>query len=149
MPLTNLPDKKAKRQLFVALGIILRKNGDILLAKRNDPKNHTVHGYWEFPGGKIEFGELPPATVVREVKEEVGLRVEVKNFFSAYSWVNPTRPNIQIVLLVYVVQPVGSEIAKPHNREVSEVAWMSLEKATTLPLVGNNKKILRDLKKTL
>lgn len=47
---------------------IIRKEGKILLIK--DPK-----GLWEFPGGRINFGETPPQTLRREVKEELGLTI--------------------------------------------------------------------------
>jgi 8-oxo-dGTP diphosphatase len=58
----------------VGIGLICR-NGRFLVRRRPD---HTVYaGYWEFPGGKCEPGELPAAAVERECLEETGLKVVV------------------------------------------------------------------------
>jgi len=49
--------------------------GAVLLARRRPEKRQG--GLWELPGGKIEAGESPAACLVRELEEELGLRVEV------------------------------------------------------------------------
>ena len=43
----------------------------VLLAQR--PPGKTMAGLWEFPGGKVEAGETPEATLVRELREEIGV----------------------------------------------------------------------------
>ena len=58
-----------------ALGII-KKNGKVLVALRHEPKIPELHHKWEFPGGEVEYDEHPQETVVREVEEEVGLKVK-------------------------------------------------------------------------
>jgi len=57
----------------VAVGIVERR-GKILVARRRD--DQMLGGLWEFPGGKIEPGESPRDTVIRELHEETGLTVE-------------------------------------------------------------------------
>jgi 8-oxo-dGTP diphosphatase len=57
----------------VAAAVILRGNGDVLLAQR--PPGKVYAGYWEFPGGKCEPGETPRAALDRELREELGLAV--------------------------------------------------------------------------
>lgn len=61
--------------LRVALVVITEK-GYILAAKRNH--NRVFGDYWEFPGGKIEVSETPQQAVIRELHEEFGDRIEVK-----------------------------------------------------------------------
>ena len=68
-----------KRHYNVAVGIIWHKN-QILISKRKI--NGLLGGLWEFPGGKIEKGECARECVVREVKEELGICVHIKNFLS-------------------------------------------------------------------
>ncbi len=45
---------------------------------------------WELPGGKLEVGEQPTETVVREMQEELGLHVEVLQLVQAYTYVIPS-----------------------------------------------------------
>jgi len=51
-------------------------DGDRVLACRRRP-DRSAGGKWEFPGGKVEPGESPQAALVREIDEELGVRVEV------------------------------------------------------------------------
>src|SRR5579872_6398731 len=46
----------------------------VLIAQR--PEGKTLAGLWEFPGGKVEAGERPEQTLIRELKEELGITVE-------------------------------------------------------------------------
>jgi len=57
----------------VAAAVIVRADGAVLLAQR--PPGKPFAGYWEFPGGKLEPGETPADALVRELHEELGLRV--------------------------------------------------------------------------
>jgi len=56
-------------------------------------------GTWEFPGGKIDFGELPEDSLTREIEEETGLSVTVDRI--AYASSLMTHPDRQVILLVY------------------------------------------------
>lgn len=60
--------------VLVAAGVI-RRGGQILLTRRPD-RGHLA-GFWEFPGGKLEYGESPEVALVRECREECGIEVEV------------------------------------------------------------------------
>ena len=57
----------------VVVGILLNKNGEILIAKRHN--NQFMPGYWELPGGKIEVGEYKKDSLKRELFEELGVTV--------------------------------------------------------------------------
>jgi len=57
--------------LYVAACALIDTDGRILMCKRPDGKSHA--GLWEFPGGKIEAGERPEQTIVRELREELGI----------------------------------------------------------------------------
>lgn len=65
----------------VSCAIIVRE-GMILAAKRNDSVSHS--GQWEFPGGRPMDGEAPQECVVRRVREELNVEVEVADRIVPY-----------------------------------------------------------------
>ena len=64
------------KTLRVVCGIIY-KNDKIFIARRKEGK--SMAGMWEFPGGKIEKGENEIDALIRELREELGMQVEVLN----------------------------------------------------------------------
>ena len=58
----------------VAVGILIRPDGDFLLTSR--PPGKVYEGYWEFPGGKIEQGETVEQALRRELLEEIGITID-------------------------------------------------------------------------
>jgi len=72
----------------VAMGIILDSKGKILIAQRNLQKNFG--GMWEFPGGKQEVGESSEDALIRELKEELSIEVEVLRRFPPYDYSDGT-----------------------------------------------------------
>ncbi len=64
----------ADRKLVdVAVGVLLRPNGDFLLTSR--PPGKVYEHYWEFPGGKLEAGETVEQALRRELHEEIGITI--------------------------------------------------------------------------
>jgi 2-dehydropantoate 2-reductase len=67
-------ETRMKFQGRTATGIILKNQNEILLIKRSTP---PFAGYWALPGGRSEPNEAVEQTVIREVKEETGLKVSI------------------------------------------------------------------------
>ncbi|MFC7052139.1 (deoxy)nucleoside triphosphate pyrophosphohydrolase [Hansschlegelia quercus] len=66
-------DVKPKLVLVVACALV-DVDGRVLIAQR--PEGKTLAGLWEFPGGKMEPGERPEETLIRELAEELGIAVK-------------------------------------------------------------------------
>jgi len=102
-----------KRTLVVA-GLVAR-DGRVLITQRTAAQALPLQ--WEFPGGKVEPGEAPVAALARELREEIGVGVDVGRIwdvlFHAY-------PAFDLVMLVYACRLVEGE---PRAIEVADLAW--------------------------
>lgn len=101
----------------VVAGVIERSDGSFLLASRPDGKSFA--GYWEFPGGKIESGELPYEALARELHEELGISVLL-----AYPWIHRyfRYPHANVAIHFYRVR---SWQGTPSSLEGQVLSWCS------------------------
>lgn len=72
-PVTTASAPPARTHTEVAVGVLLRADGAMLLSTR--PPGKAYEGYWEFPGGKIEAGETVEQALRRELIEELGVTI--------------------------------------------------------------------------
>lgn len=110
----------------VAVGILMKPNGDVLLACR--PEGKPYAGYWEFPGGKVEAGEDVLTALKREFAEEIGVAI-----VSAEPWcgVEHVYPHAHVRLHFYISREWQGE---PQGLEGQELAWQgSFEVEPILP----------------
>lgn len=121
-------------------GVIKNDDGDILIVKRH-PKSKTDPEMWELPGGKVEKGEHFADALVREIKEETSLDVNVGDFCEAVQ--NDYSHKRTVQLMMYLSDVKGSvEISDEHT----EFMWASIEKIKTLKLSTSFKKVLEKKK---
>ncbi len=65
----------SKKLVLVVACALIDPDDRILLAQRPDGK--PMAGLWEFPGGKVESGETPEASLIRELKEELDIETKI------------------------------------------------------------------------
>ncbi|MCA0256330.1 MAG: 8-oxo-dGTP diphosphatase MutT [Proteobacteria bacterium] len=70
-----MSEGSGRKILLVAACALIDADGRILLAQR--PEGKSLAGLWEFPGGKVEPGETPEETLVRELEEELGIKTRI------------------------------------------------------------------------
>ena len=72
-PREGLEQGSERKVVDVAVGVLIRPDGDFLLTSR--PPGKVYEGYWEFPGGKMERGETVEQALRRELQEEIGITI--------------------------------------------------------------------------
>jgi len=103
--------------MVIVAAAIMCKDKKVFIAKR--PEGKSLAHHWEFPGGKQEKGESLQQTLQRELKEELGINVDVGDFFmrSVYEYEFG-----QIDMNCFWVQLREGEVVEPKEHE--EVAWV-------------------------
>lgn len=105
-----------KKHLHIAAGVIRNSQQHIFITKR--PEGTHMAGFWEFPGGKLEQGELPEAALIRELEEEVGIIVtEYKQFHL----VDHEFEDRIITLYFFIVSAWDNE---PYGKEGQDSRWV-------------------------
>jgi 8-oxo-dGTP diphosphatase len=85
--------------VLVAACALVDADGRVLIAQR--PAGKSMAGLWEFPGGKIEPGEAPEQTLVRELKEELGIVVNVA-CLAPLTFASHAYPDFHLLMPLYV-----------------------------------------------
>ena len=88
-----------RRILLVAACALVDADGRILLAQR--PEGKSLAGLWEFPGGKVEAGETPEETLIRELEEELGIRTKVA-CLAPLTFASHTYDDFHLLMPLYV-----------------------------------------------
>ncbi len=103
--------------LWVVAAGLLDGEGRVLVQQR--PAGKSLAGLWEFPGGKIEPGETPEASLVRELHEELGIDVDPADL-SPGPFASETLGDRHLVMLVFLCRRWrGTPV--PHH--ASALAW--------------------------
>jgi 8-oxo-dGTP diphosphatase len=113
------------KQLVVTAAVIEQEN-TVLIAQRK-PGSHLALK-WEFPGGKLEWGEDPRDGLKREIREELGIEIEVGDVVEV---VSHTYEDRQIVLIAYKCRYVSGTV---QMLDVHDVRWVRPEELRTVDL---------------
>lgn len=123
----------------VAAGLVFRQ-GQLLIAQRR--KDQHLGGYWEFPGGKLEPGESPEACLKRELMEELGIEVTVKEQLTEVLHAYPEKV---VRIGFYRCTWTAHE---PRPLECAAIAWTRLEGLMSFTFPPADAKILEQIRQT-
>jgi A/G-specific adenine glycosylase len=133
------PPRRAARQLphyDIAVAIVWH-TGQVLIARR--PEDGLLGGLWEFPGGKIEPGEGAAEAARREVREEMGVEIEVGEQVAS---VDHAYSHFRITLHAFHARYVSGDV---EARSATAWRWVALEELDQYAFPTANKRIIRTL----
>ncbi|GGD78079.1 NTP pyrophosphohydrolase [Croceicoccus mobilis] len=131
--------------MLVVAGALLDGEGRVLMHRR--PPGKHLADKWEFPGGKVDPGEMPDQALVRELAEELGVTIAVQAL-SPVGFVHEMRGGEAgngpraIVLLLYTCR-IWDGI--PAALEGGGIGWVEIDRADSLDLAPLDRGLLAQL----
>lgn len=114
--------------LWVVAAALIDPDGRVLVQQRGDGRDFA--GLWEFPGGKVEFDELPEAALIRELHEELGIEVAEVDL-EAGPFASAPLDDRHLLLLLYLVRRWrGIAVAL----DAEALQWCDIAALRTLPM---------------
>ena len=114
--------------ITVAACALVDSDGRVLLAQR--PPGKPMAGLWEFPGGKVEMGETPEQTVIRELEEELGIVVK-EACLAPLTFASHTYPEFHLLMPLYVCRRWDGLVTA---REGQSLTWARPNRLRDYPM---------------
>ncbi len=108
----------SRKILLVAACALVDPDGRILLAQR--PEGKSLAGLWEFPGGKVEPGETPEETLIRELDEELGVTTKTA-CLAPLTFASHSYKTFHLLMPLFVCRRFEGV---PYGREGQAVKWV-------------------------
>lgn len=133
-----------KKTIFVFKGIVFNNNHQVLIDNRKEKKLESADGKWELPGGKIEFGESPEEAVKREVYEETGYNVEVKQIVpysnvSVWEYQNCIQHTI---VFSYICKLKDEKHINNKDKGINEYRWINYDELNSFDFLPGAKEAI-------
>jgi 8-oxo-dGTP diphosphatase len=114
--------------VLVAACALVDTDGRVLIAER--PAGRPMAGLWEFPGGKVEAGETPEATLIRELKEELGIVVK-EACLAPLTFASHAYPEFHLLMPLYVCRRWDGTVTA---QEGQKLAWVRPNRLRDYPM---------------
>lgn len=125
-PLVNV-DANLPTVLVSAIALI-DPDGRILIAQR--PEGKSMAGLWEFPGGKVEAGEIPEAALIRECKEELDIDITAA-CLAPFAFASHTYEKFHLLMPLFVCRK-WEGIVRP--MEGQQTKWVNIRDLKDYPM---------------
>ena len=138
---SKLPMREASTPLphkIIGVAVIWNNQGQILIDRR--PAQGLLGGLWEFPGGKIEPDETVADCIKREIREELGIEIEVGDRVIT---VDHAYSHFRVTLIVHHCRHLSGV---PQALECDEIRWVTLEEIDQFPFPKANTQIIGALR---
>jgi len=130
---------------MVGVGAVVKREDSFLLIKR---QKEPGKGDWSIPGGLVELGETLTEAIKREVREEVGLEVEIDHLLDVVTNIvkdEEGKIKYHYVLIDYLVYPKGKgEVCL--SSDASDVRWVRMDELEQYSLTQSLKDLLAKIR---
>ena len=119
---------KATPLVIVVACALVDADGRVLIARR--PVGKAMAGLWEFPGGKVEEGERPETTLIRELKEELGIDV-TEACLAPLTFASHGYSDFHLLMPLYVCRRWHGTVSAHQH---SELKWVRPQRLRDYPM---------------
>ena len=116
------------RLVLVSACALIDPDGRVLIAQR--PPGKAMAGLWEFPGGKVEPGERPEQTLIRELKEELGIAVK-EECLAPLTFASHVYPDFYLLMPLYVCRRWDGFV---QAKEGQQLKWVRTHDLRNYPM---------------
>lgn len=117
-----------KPMLLVAAAALIDADGRVLICQR--PEGKQLAGLWEFPGGKVEPGETPEQCLIRELDEELGIRV-AHACLAPFVFASHDYESFHLLMPLYLCRRWEGFVT---NKEHNAIAWVKPARLADYPM---------------
>ena len=117
-----------KPLLLVAAAALVDSDGRALICQR--PQGKDLAGLWEFPGGKVEAGETPEACLIRELEEELGIRV-AHACLAPFVFASHGYEAFHLLMPLYLIRRWEGQVSARHHEAL---AWVKPNRLGDYPM---------------
>ena len=114
--------------VLVVAAALIDADGRVLLAER--PAGKSMAGLWEFPGGKVEPGEKPETSLIRELREELGITVK-EECLAPFAFASHAYEKFHLLMPLYLCRR-WEGIVQP--QEGQRVVWVRPREMANYPV---------------
>ena len=114
--------------LLVAAVALIDVDGRVLIGKR--PRGKHLEGLWEFPGGKVDAGETPEESLIRELDEELGIKV-TEACLAPFVFTSHGYESFHLLMPLYLCRRWEGFVTA---REHEAIAWVKPDKLSDYPM---------------
>ena len=116
------------RLVLVAACALIDPDGRVLITQR--PPGKSMAGLWEFPGGKVEPGERPEESLIRELREELGIAVK-EECLAPLTFASHLYPDFHLLMPLYVCRRWEGFV---EAREGQQLKWVRPPELRNYPM---------------
>lgn len=125
--------------VLVAACALVDVDGRVLLAQR--PEGKSMAGLWEFPGGKVEAGERPEETLIRELHEELGIEVN-EACLAPLTFASHSYEDFHLLMPLFICRRWGGV---PQGRENQALKWVRANRLRDFPMPAADEPLIPHL----